>query len=67
MRKMADFRELKALLVRLHKDTSGATSVEYIMILALIVLPIGLMLPLFIGMVRTYGTRVISLIPLPFP
>jgi hypothetical protein len=45
----------------------GATTTEYIAILALIVLPIGLMLPLFLNMVRVYGARVISLVGLPFP
>lgn len=54
-------------LSRFHADCSGATATEYIMILALVVLPIALMTPLFLNMLKVYGTRVLSLIGLPFP
>ena len=54
-------------LRRLHRDDSGATSTEYILILALIVLPIALMFPMFMKMVKTYGGRMTSMMGLPFP
>jgi hypothetical protein len=40
---------------------------EYMLILALIVLPIALLLPMFLGMIRLYGGRVVSLMGLPVP
>jgi Flp pilus assembly pilin Flp len=52
---------------RLHQDQSGATATEYILILALIVLPIGLLFPLFMQMVKTYGARMTGMMGLPFP
>lgn len=52
---------------RFHTDCGGATATEYIMILALVVLPIALMTPLFMSMLKLYGTRVLSLVGLPFP
>ena len=54
-------------LRRFHADCSGATATEYIMILALVVLPIALMTPLFLNMLKVYGARVLSLVGLPFP
>lgn len=57
----------RRLLARLHRDSSGATATEYILILALVVLPIALLTPLFLNMLKLYGNRIISLIGLPFP
>ena len=45
----------------------GATASEYILILALIVLPIGLMLPMFLHMISVYGTRLAWMLGLPYP
>jgi len=45
----------------------GAAASEYMLILALVVLPIGLLLPMFMKMVKLYGGRMTSLIGLPFP
>ena len=46
----------------------GATSTEYIMIMVFIVLPLAvLMKTVFLPMIRIYGTRVVSLMGLPFP
>jgi len=56
-----------SILRRLHQDRSGATSTEYILILALVVLPIALLFPLFMQMVQTYGARMTGLMGLPFP
>jgi len=58
---------LRQFLSRFHSDCSGATSTEYMLILALVVLPIGLLLPLFLTMARQYSARVMSIMPLPFP
>jgi Flp pilus assembly pilin Flp len=50
-----------------HQDECGATATEYILILALIVLPIAMLFPLFMQMVKTYGARMTGLMGLPFP
>jgi Flp pilus assembly pilin Flp len=55
------------VLRRLHRDESGATATEYMLILALVVLPIALLFPLFMSMVKTYGARMTGLMGLPFP
>ena len=60
-------KRISTRLRRFHADCSGATSTEYLLILALIVLPIALMSPLFLNMLKVYGNRVLSLIALPFP
>ncbi len=50
-----------------NKLRRGASSTEYILVLALVVLPIGLLLPLFLNMARIYGTRLVTWMGLPFP
>jgi len=55
------------VLRRMHRDESGATSTEYMLILALIVLPIALLFPTLMQMVKTYGGRMTGLMGLPFP
>jgi len=37
------------------------------LILALVVLPLGLLLPLFLNMISIYGNRMLTFIGLPFP
>ena len=56
-----------SLVKALHEDDYGAMATEYILILALIVLPIALLFPSMMTMVKTYGTRMTSLMGLPFP
>jgi len=51
---------------RLRGD-SGALSTEYMLIMVMVVLPIAMLLPLFLRMINTYGTRVTSLMRSPFP
>ena len=51
----------------LHRDTRATISMEYMLILALIVLPIVALMPMFLGMIRLYGGRVVSLMGLPVP
>jgi Flp pilus assembly pilin Flp len=45
----------------------GATAVEYLLILAAVVIPLALLLPVFMTMARIYGDRVTALIGLPYP
>ncbi len=45
----------------------GAAATEYILILALVVLPIALMLPLFRRMIQLYAMRMSGGLHLPFP
>jgi hypothetical protein len=45
----------------------GAVSVEYMLVLGLVVIPLAAMLPLFIRMIQQYAERVSSLMRLPFP
>ena len=52
---------------RLRGD-SGMMSVEYLLILALIVIPLGLLiLALAPHMVKLYGDRMVEFVALPFP
>lgn len=57
---------LRRLGRRLAGD-SGALSTEYMLIMVFVVLPIAAMMPLFLRMINTYGTRVTSLMRSPFP
>lgn len=58
---------LRRLLKQLHEDDSGATSTEYMMIMVVVVMPIALLYPVFLDAVRTYASRAIGWIGLPFP
>lgn len=49
------------------RGDSGALSTEYMLIMVFVVLPIAMLLPLFLRMINTYGTRVTSLMRSPFP
>lgn len=60
-------RGWKALGKRVHGDTGGAAATEYILVLTFIVLPLGLMLPLFLDMIQRYAVRMITYMRLPFP
>jgi len=60
---------MKALLRwcrTLHRD-ERAGAMEYVLVLAVVVLPLGLMWPLFHRMVRTYGYWFVDVVRLPFP
>lgn len=58
-------RSARSNLNRRHRRAAAAT--EYILIMALIVLPIGLMLPTFMKMVKVYSGRTATMVVLPFP
>lgn len=45
----------------------GAAAVEYVLILALVVLPLALLLPTFVKMVTAYAARMLTIVKLPFP
>ncbi|QOV88396.1 hypothetical protein [Humisphaera borealis] len=57
---------LRRLRRRLAGD-SGALSTEYMLIMVFVVLPIAFLMPMFLKMINTYGTRVTSLMRSPFP
>jgi hypothetical protein len=50
----------------LRRRCRGVLSMEYMLILALVVLPLGLLLPMFVKMIVQYATRMVVLIRLPF-
>lgn len=50
-----------------QRTRRGAIATEYVLILALVVLPLGLLLPLFLDMIYRYSTRLFHYVPLPFP
>jgi hypothetical protein len=62
---MALPRRDKSLLRRKTRRL-GALSLEYMLILALIVIPIGMLLPLMMHMIVTYAGRFIWVIRSPF-
>jgi hypothetical protein len=49
------------------RQRRAAAATEYILIMALIVLPIGLMLPTFMKMIKVYSGRTATMVVLPFP
>ncbi len=49
------------------KRRSGTISIEYMLILALVVIPIAAMYPMFISMIRVYASRMTWLVGLPVP
>ncbi len=57
---------LSRALRRLHADRRAALSTEYLLIMALVALPLGLMLPLFLWMIRVYSYRIADILALPF-
>ena len=44
----------------------GASSVEYLLVLALVVIPIALLSPMILNMVKGYSNRIAFVIRLPF-
>ena len=71
---MADkLRRNQALRIAINRlwrrcaDDSGATATEYLMIMVFVVMPIAAMVPAFLSMIKIYGTRMTSLMGLPFP
>ncbi|HVS72973.1 MAG TPA: hypothetical protein VHQ47_17085 [Phycisphaerae bacterium] len=44
----------------------GGSSIEYMMVLALVVIPLALLVPLITRMVATYGERIFAVIRWPF-
>jgi len=48
------------------RRTRGGSSVEYILILALVVIPIALLSPMLLKMITIYTARIALVIRLPF-
>jgi hypothetical protein len=60
-------RPLSRLCGLVHDDRGGST-LEYMLILAVVVIPIGIaVLKLAPNMINLYGTRMADYIALPFP
>jgi Flp pilus assembly pilin Flp len=55
------------ILARLHGNQSGAATIEHVLILALVVIPLCTLLPMFQHMIQLWGVRIISIFHLPFP
>lgn len=60
-------RRLINQVLSLLCDDRGALSVEYMLILAVIVLPLALLEPLLMTMVVAYNLRIVRIMALPFP
>lgn len=54
-------------LKRIHNDDGGASTTEYVLILAFVVLPLGLAVPLMLRLIQVYGDRIAEAIRIPFP
>lgn len=50
---------------QVRRRQAGATSAEYLLVLALVVLPIALMSPMLLRMIATYAQRIFVLIRMP--
>ena len=51
---------------RVSKARLGGSSIEYILILTLVVIPLALLVPMLIGMITTYSHRIIWVLRTPF-
>lgn len=49
------------------KKRRGTISVEYMLVLAFVVIPLAALTPMILNMLRQYAVRTMSLIGLPFP
>ncbi|HZP16566.1 MAG TPA: hypothetical protein VFB00_01280 [Terriglobales bacterium] len=58
---------MKRRLRNIHRDESGTVSMEYMLILALVVLPLALLVPLWYSMIYHYSARLWNWLVLPFP
>ena len=61
------WRNMARLVRGLHRDDAGALATEYLLILALVVIPIAAMLPLFLRMISRYSFRILDMVRIPFP
>jgi hypothetical protein len=44
----------------------GVMSTEYILVLAGVVIPLAMLVPMIVRMITTYGHRIFSIVALPF-
>ena len=54
-------------LTDLEGDASGQLATEWVLVTAFIVMPMIMMIPVIIGMIRLYFYRTAEVIALPFP
>lgn len=58
---------LKAELQTTHSHNArGGSTIEYLMVLACVVIPLALLTPLILGMIEIYAGRIATMIQLPF-
>lgn len=54
-------------LSELEDDASGQLATEWILVTGLLVMPMIILIPSFLAMIRTYFYRVAEVVHLPFP
>lgn len=54
-------------LADLHRDTTGQMVVEWLLVTATVILPLAMMVPGLINMVRIYFYRIAGVVCFPFP
>ena len=57
---------MRRVLRRCYGDC-GALSTEYMLIMVFVIFPIAALVPTFLSMIKLYGTRMTSMMGLPFP
>ncbi len=69
MRLSDDQRVLEARrsLVDLSHDVTGQLVTEWVLLTAFVVMPMILVIPTLLGMIRTYFYRIAEVVHLPFP
>ncbi len=60
------FLSRNSIPARRQRRTRGGSSVEYLLILALVVIPIALLSPMLVQMTKAYTNRIALVIRLPF-
>ena len=63
MRPLVERRELSEL----RDDTSGELVIEWVLVTTVVVVPMILLVPVMIGMLRAYFYRIADVVSSPFP
>ncbi len=54
-------------LTRAHLDDRGEASIEYMLLIITVVLPIAATVPLLFQMILSYFYRIVAVVAMPFP
>lgn len=54
-------------LVELSDDSTGQLTTEWVLVTTFVVMPMILLIPVLIGMIRLYFHRIAEVVHLPFP